>query len=176
MLSECKKSDQIPERAYQITGLVESHHFINTQCQFTASSDMSNVSSPLVSQVSVQGITAAWNQRYHKWKKTENSPKGRPFCTPYPGKGFFSLRGRAICISVLRFSYWELKAPEEAHGRSGGAADTESRSLPHVIVFYAVRPSAEGNVSAACFAVPGCPSLLACPQHRCCLSTVGIAH
>ena len=107
----------------------------------------------------IVGYYVSRKSKAWQMKKTENRQKGRLFCTSSPGKGLFSLRGRATCISVPRFSYWEVEAPEEGHGCSSGAAGIASQSLPHVTVFYGVRPSAEGTVSAACFAVPGCPPL-----------------
>lgn len=69
-----------------------------------------------------------------KKKKTVNTQNLRPLWTIHLGNG------RIICISVSRLS----EAPKEGHGHSGGAADTESQSLPHVIVFYCVGPSLRG--------------------------------
>lgn len=89
-------------------------------------------------------IMFSWNQRHYKWKNPCKQQSLRPLCNPHLGRSLFSLRGRVIYISVSRFLSWELETPKEGHGHSGGAADTESQSLSHVIVFHCVGPSLRG--------------------------------
>lgn len=77
-------------------------------------------------------------------EKPVNRQSVRPLCTSPLRRSLFSLRRRVICISVSRFSSWELETPKEGHGHSGGATDTESQFLSHLVVFYCVGPSLRG--------------------------------